>query len=95
MTKLYSGDITITATAYVIATNEEEARQKIEALRNTGIEFSSRRQEIGDNLCITGESYSADMPEVSLSPAMTINDSPSRACVWLAEELGEEEGEAA
>lgn len=94
MSKLFSGGIKIEATVYVVAETEEEARKAISALHGTGIEFSSRRQEIGDGLVVTGESFNADMPTVSLSPAMTILDSPTRPCVWLCEEdLGEAEEE--
>lgn len=73
MTKLYSTTVTIYATAYILADSPEEALEKAAAITDTGIEFSNRRQDIGDDgLCISGESYSADMPEISLSPAMTI-----------------------
>ena len=94
MPKLYSGEIMIAATVYVVADSEEEARKEIEALHGTGIEFSSRRQMIADDLWVTGESYNSDMPALSLSPAMTIQDSPTRPCVDLVEEdLDEEEEE--
>jgi hypothetical protein len=95
MTKLFSGEIMIAATVYVVADSEEEARKAIEDLHGNGIEFSDRRQMIGEDLWMTGESFNADMPAVSLSPAMTIQDSPTRPSVWLCEEdLGEEEEEA-
>lgn len=93
MPKLFNADITITATAYVIAENEDEARAKIAALHGTGIEFSDRRQQVADDLFVTGESYDLDMPELSLSPAMTINETATRPCVYLVEDLGEEEEE--
>ncbi len=91
MPKLFNADITITATAYVIAENEDEAREKISALQGDYIEFSDRRQQVADNLFVTGETYGPDMPELSLSPAMTINYSATRPYVCLVEELGEEE----
>jgi len=93
MPKLYNADITITATAYVVAENEDEARAKISALHNTGIEFSDRRQQVSDDLFVTGETYGIDMPELSLSPAMTINYSATRPYVCLVQELDGDEGE--
>lgn len=93
MPKLFNADITITATAYVIAENEDEAREKISALQGGYIEFSDRRQQVADDLFVTGETYGHDMPELSLSPAMTINHSATRPYVCLVAELGEEEEE--
>ena len=91
MPNLYNAEITITATAYVIAESEDEARAKISALHNTGIEFSDRRQQVAEELFVTGESYGMDMPELSLSPAMTINYSATRPYVCLVEELNHDD----
>jgi hypothetical protein len=69
--KCFSVDVRIIATAYILAETEEEAQKKAHALINESLEFSSRRQLIGDDVWMTGETYNRDMPEVSLSPAMT------------------------
>jgi len=55
----------------VNAENEEEARQKVSEILGTGMEFSSRRQQVSEDLHVTGETYSPDMP-MAFSPAMTI-----------------------
>lgn len=95
MPKVFSGEILIAATVYVVAETEEEARKEIEGLQGSGIEFSDRRQMIGEDLWMTGESFNADMPALSLSPAMTIQESADPVSVWLADELDEEEEEEA
>ena len=79
MSKLFSIEVTIIATAYIVAESAAEAQGIASDLTDTGIEFGSRRQDIGDDLCVTGESYSEDMPTVSLSPAMTL-----QGIVWGA-----------
>ena len=71
--KMFSTDILIAATLYVTAENEEQALEKAKKIMGTGIEFSSRRQSVSDDLHVTGEQYAPDMPD-SLSPAMTILD---------------------
>jgi len=91
MTKLYLGEILIAATVYVVADSEDEAKVQIAKLQDeqTGIEFSSRSQEVAEGLVVTGESYSEDMPALSLSPAMTIQKSVTLPQVWLLEDLEE------
>lgn len=69
--KLFSIDIQIAATAYILADDQEEAMEIAADLKDDTFEFSNRRQEIADGVVVTGESYSGDMPSVSLSPAMT------------------------
>ena len=71
--KMFSTDILIAATLYVTAENEEQALEKAKKIMGTGIEFSSRRQSVSDDLLVTGEQYTPNMPD-SLSPAMTILD---------------------
>ncbi len=87
MTKLYSADIVINATAYIMAESAEEAVEKLSSIHDDGIEFSSRRQTISDGIEMTGERYGPDMPEISLSPAMTIR-APYRT-VSLVEDFDE------
>jgi hypothetical protein len=91
--KLFQTEVTICATLYILAKSEAEANAKADALTdgNTGIEFSSRRQEIGEGLFVTGETYNPDMPEMSLSPSMTIKESATRAAVWESEDFGEDD----
>lgn len=64
---VYSMDIRIVGTAYVKAENEREARRKVRELRLSGL-------EVGGDEMISGRPYDhPDLPEVSLSPAMTIH----------------------
>ncbi|UIS25314.1 hypothetical protein [Erythrobacter phage vB_EliS-L02] len=94
MPRIYSGEVLIAATVYVKAETAEEAQAEIARLQDEqrGIEFSSRRELIGDDLWMTGEAFSEDLPDVSLSPAMTIQKSASVPQVWVADDL---EGEVA
>lgn len=69
--KMFSTDLLIAGTLYVNAENEEEARQKVNEILGTGMEFSNRRQQVSEDLHVTGETYSPDMP-MAFSPAMTI-----------------------
>lgn len=69
--KMFSTDLLIAGTLYVNAENEEEAREKIKSILGTGIEFSNRRQQVSEDLHVTGETYSPDMP-MAFSPAMTV-----------------------
>lgn len=90
MKKLFSMGVTIHATAYVLADSEEEAVAKCrEACMDSAIYLSDRRQEAGD-MIITGETYSPDMPEVSLSPAMTVGEVDAKS-VDLAEDFEPED----
>lgn len=89
--KLYSGDVKLAATVYVKADSAEEAQQKIVALHGQFIELSSKRQTIGDGLEMTGETFSKDMPDISLSPAMTIKECPTLPAVWVADDLEDEQ----
>lgn len=72
MKKLYSTDIVVYATAYILAGDQAEAREIAQGLANGSLEFVSGRQYLGDDIWMTGESFNPDMPAVSLSPAMTI-----------------------
>ena len=70
MSKVFSVDVMIFATAYIKAESAEEAAQ-ILADMDTGLEFRDG-QEIAPGLEISGERFdSEDLPEFSLSPAMT------------------------
>ena len=89
--KLYQTEIMICASVYIQAESVEEANAKADALTNGqhSIEFSSRRQEIGDDIYMTGEVFSPDMPEISLSPVMTIQESPTKASCYVIDDLDE------
>jgi hypothetical protein len=95
MSKLFSVGIMIAATAYIVADSEEEAKKKAEDLPHEGLEFLSSRVLIGstkhaEDIYMTGESYHADMPTISLSPAMTIHSRDYRT-LDLVEDFDEEE----
>jgi len=92
--KLFQTEVTIAASLYILAETEEEANAKANELTGsigstTGLEFSNRRQEIGDGIHMTGEVYSADMPELSLSPSMSIQFSPTQHSCYLTEDFDE------
>lgn len=94
MKKLFSVDVAIVATAYIVAESEAEAQEIANGLSDQALEFSSRQQHVGvdDEIIITGETYNADMPEISLSPAMTLLGPQGRK-VDFQEEFEEEEEE--
>lgn len=93
--KLFQTEIMICASVYVLAESVEEANAKVDALTSDGhaIAFSDRRQEIGDGIFMTGENYSPDMPEISLSPVMTIQSSPTKASCYETEDFDEDDDE--
>lgn len=97
MKKLFQTEIMICATLYILADSAEEANAKADALTDdqSCIQFSDRRQEIGDDLFMTGETFGPDMPEMSLSPVMTIQSTPTRHAVYMTEEFDETEENAA
>ena len=81
---LYCVDIEVAATAYIKATCEQEALEKARALRDKrpfvltsdGAVAVHRFPEIdhGDGVPISGRDYSDPMlPDISLSPGMTIH----------------------
>jgi len=69
---IYRTDIWIAATVYVRASNAEEAAKIANGIDFDGIEL--QEQELfGDDLSISGARFdSEDMPDLSLSPVMTI-----------------------
>lgn len=90
---LYSIDVRLCATAYITAETEEEAMQKArDAFSGSGGELPTGEADF----IIDGSTYSIDMPEVSLSPAVTFDPFPDDAEVQFQEELegdAEDEGE--
>lgn len=89
MPKLYSEEVTIVATVYVLANSEQEARAKLVGLTDgtTAIEFSDRRQQVADDIYVTGETYAPDMPDISFSPVMTLKETTRLPCPWLVEDF--------
>lgn len=68
--KLYSIDVRVYATAYIRAESEEEARAKADALRGAFVFTDGSDPGVE----ISGLQYDdPELPEVSLSPAMTIH----------------------
>jgi hypothetical protein len=69
---VYRIEVELSATAYVKADSEEAAIAKLRALDTVAVEIGRRDQQINDDLWISGRQYDdPDLPEVSLSPAMT------------------------
>lgn len=68
---IFQTEIMICATAYVQAATAEEAHAKLAAYHLTGAEVADG--EIGEGISVCGSPFNSDeLPEVSLSPAMTI-----------------------
>jgi hypothetical protein len=93
--KLFSIDVMVCATAYILAESAEEAKAKAEDLQGEGLEFLSSRTLLGstkhaEDIYMTGESYHEDMPTISLSPAMTVH-SPDYRTLDEVEDFDEEE----
>lgn len=90
MGRVYSIEVSIAATAYVRADSEEEARAKAKELGGTGLELP----EYTDGVEISGRSFDdPDLPEVSLSPSMTIVEiNHEDECELVHDDEDEEEG---
>lgn len=68
--KLYSVDIKICATAYIKAKTPEEAFEIAKSLKHGALELSPDEYQ---DIPISGRQYDdPDLPDVSLSPAMTV-----------------------
>lgn len=71
--KVYSVDLRLYATAYVVAETDDEAFEKVAALYRGGAgELLIQTTPYGDPP-IYGGSFVPEMPALSLSPAMTIH----------------------
>jgi hypothetical protein len=76
--KIFSTDITVIMTAYILAESEDEAKQIAAGMADSGLEFSSSTEWCGDDTCMTGASYESmledpdDFATINLSPACTI-----------------------
>jgi hypothetical protein len=91
MPNLYSIDIKLYATAYIIADNEEEAREIVENYRNNAMEVPTTADDW--EVPINGETFNADMPEFSLSPAMTIVGPEEGHYLELVQEFADEDAD--
>lgn len=75
--RLYSLDVTIQATAYIVAANAAEAQAKAERiLKDTALELPTGPHG-ADGLTVSGLPFAAllassELPALTLSPAMTI-----------------------
>lgn len=71
--KLYQADIPIWATAYIRANSLEEAKEKLlQAAKDRSFEFED---DDDPDLPISGKRFDdPDLPDVSLSPAMSVGD---------------------
>lgn len=87
MSKLFNIDIQVFATAYIVADSAEEAQAIANGLAESMGEIPTGY--FGDDIEIFGGSFHADMPELSLSPAMTIGAAIGN--VELVEDFDEEE----
>lgn len=88
MTNLYSVDVNIIATMYIMADSVEEAKAIADSTKHSHLELPNGY--IGDGVYITGEAYSPNMPIFSLSPAMTLYGPPYDDIPCLVEEFEEE-----
>lgn len=70
MANIYTVDVRLYATAYIRASSAKEALEI--AKRELSGEFIEVAEQRESDIPITGERFSPEMPDVSLSPAMTI-----------------------
>ena len=68
--KLYSRNIAIAGTVYILANDENEAQKAYDSLRHTHLTI--RENDDGD-LPVYGGDYHPGMPDLSLSPNMTVH----------------------
>lgn len=83
MSNIYSVDMKVYATAYIKADSEAEALEIARTLRMDAWELPNG--PISEDVEVTGEQFSDDMPEISLSPAVTCHgpdDDAVADCVY-------------
>lgn len=79
--RVYSVDVRIVGTVYVKANSRNQAIGKVRGFKLSGIEVSDGQGDIP----ISGAMFdSPELPDISLSPAMTIHDPLPGSCevVW-------------
>lgn len=85
---IYSVDVKIYATAYIRAESSEAALEIARGLKNTGFELPEGFHGVTGwgGIEISGRSFDdPELPDVSLSPAMTIHGPDADAVCDLAE----------
>jgi hypothetical protein len=76
---IYSVEITIAATVYVVAASEAEAVEQVKAFHMDGGELRTGDEFI-DGLPVSGASFDhPDFPDISMSPAITVYAEATRA----------------
>jgi hypothetical protein len=76
---IYSVEITIAATVYVVAASEAEAVEQVKAFHMDGGELRTGDEFI-DGLPVSGVSFDhPDFPDISMSPAITVYAEATRA----------------
>lgn len=88
---LYSVDVRFYATAYIKADSEKEALEIAKTLHMESIELPNG--DFGGGMEVSGEDYNSDMPDVSLSPAMTCYGPDDETSAEFVQELDEEDEE--
>lgn len=87
MSRIYSVDVKAYATAYIKADSEEEALEIARTLRMDVWELP--KGQISEEVDVTGEQFSDEMPDVSISPVMTCHgpdDDAGVDCVYDSED---------
>lgn len=83
MPRLYSIDVQICGTAYIKANSMKEARAKLKEIEGCGLEVADG----SESGLVSGRRYNDPLlPNISLSPAMTIHGKFARATVELVED---------
>lgn len=89
MPKLYSTELRVYVTAYIVADSEEEAEATARNMAGIGLELPTGYA--GDGIEVYGRSYHPDMPRDSLSPAVTIAPfEEQNISLDLVEDFGDE-----
>jgi hypothetical protein len=88
---VWSIDVKIYGTAYIKAETAEEALKIAQALKGEAIQFSDRRQQVSEDIFVTGERYTKDLPPVSLSPVMELHGPDEGVVPNLSDELEDED----
>ncbi len=91
--KVFSTDLRLYATAYIVAATQEEADKIATGLAESFLDIPSGYCG-PDGLEVWGGTFHEDMPEISLSPAMTIAplDQQDIGCEFHSEVTTDEDG---
>jgi len=72
MSNLYSIDVKVWATAYIKADSEAEAQAIADTMKDWTLQLSDDLTYAGDVMIFGGDFDGPNMPDLSLSPVMTI-----------------------